>query len=118
LFFDAFIGSSYIVPFRVFCCFSNDCLVPFLELIFRHVSKGDSNTSFSNQILHLANPHDKLNTFVLYPSLGHISLSFHMQDEGFGMEQMSFDDLGLLLRVIEIRVVLHMLVHGIRFPIL
>jgi hypothetical protein len=34
------------------------------------------------------------------------------------MEQMSFDDLGLLLRVIEIRVVLHMLVHGVQFPIL
>jgi hypothetical protein len=34
------------------------------------------------------------------------------------MENMSFDDLGLLLRVIEIRVVLHMLIHGIRFPVL
>jgi hypothetical protein len=34
------------------------------------------------------------------------------------MENMSFDDLGLLLRVIEIRVVLHMLVHGVQFPIL
>jgi hypothetical protein len=34
------------------------------------------------------------------------------------MENMSFDDLGLLLRVIKIRMVLHMLVHGIRFPVL
>jgi hypothetical protein len=38
---DASIGSSHVVPFRDFCHFSNDCLVPFLELIFRHVSRGD-----------------------------------------------------------------------------
>jgi hypothetical protein len=31
---------------------------------------------------------------------------------------MSFDDLGLLLRVIEIQVVLHILVHGLQFPML
>jgi hypothetical protein len=49
-------------------------LVLFLELIFRHVSKGDSNISFLNQILHLANAHDKLSTFVLYPSLGFPSI--------------------------------------------
>jgi hypothetical protein len=42
--------------------------------ILRHVSKGDSRTSFSNQNLHLANPHDKLNTFVLYLSLGFPSI--------------------------------------------
>jgi hypothetical protein len=47
------------------------------------------------------------------PRLGHLSLSFHMQDEGFGKENMSFDDLGLLLEVIEVQMVLHMLVHGI-----
>jgi hypothetical protein len=29
------------------------------------------------------------------------------------MENMNFDDLSLLLGVIEIRVVLHMLVHGV-----
>jgi hypothetical protein len=34
------------------------------------------------------------------------------------MENMSFDDLDLFLRVIEIRMVLHILVHGHRFPIL
>jgi hypothetical protein len=34
------------------------------------------------------------------------------------MENMSFDDLGLLIKVIEIRVVLHILVHGLRFPVL
>jgi hypothetical protein len=34
------------------------------------------------------------------------------------MENMSFDDLGLLLRVIEIRIVLHILVHELRFPVL
>jgi hypothetical protein len=60
----------------------------FLEIVFRHASKGDS-TLFSNQTLHLVNPHDKLSTFVLYPSprfssihqltlwdlrLGHLSL--------------------------------------------
>jgi hypothetical protein len=31
---------------------------------------------------------------------------------------MSFDDLGLLLGVIEIQMVLHILVHGLRFPVL
>jgi hypothetical protein len=41
-----------------------------------------------------------------------------MQDEGYGMENMSFDDLGLVLGVIETRMVLHILVHGLRFPVL
>jgi hypothetical protein len=58
-----------------------------------HAFYGDSMASFMNQILHLANPHDKLSTFVLYPRLGfpsihrltlwylrlgHFSLSCHM----------------------------------------
>jgi hypothetical protein len=34
------------------------------------------------------------------------------------MENMSFDDLGLLLGVIETQMVLHILVHGLRFPVL
>jgi hypothetical protein len=34
------------------------------------------------------------------------------------MENMRFDDLGILLGVIEIRVVLHMLIHGLRFSML
>jgi hypothetical protein len=34
------------------------------------------------------------------------------------MENMSFDDLSLLHGVIETRMVLHILVHGLRFPIL
>jgi hypothetical protein len=34
------------------------------------------------------------------------------------MENMSFDDLGLLLGVIKIQMVLHILVHGLRFPVL
>jgi hypothetical protein len=34
------------------------------------------------------------------------------------MENMSFDDLGCLLVVIEIQRVLHMLVHGVRFDVL
>jgi hypothetical protein len=34
------------------------------------------------------------------------------------MENMSFDDLGLLLGVVEIWMVLHILVHGLRFPVL
>jgi hypothetical protein len=34
------------------------------------------------------------------------------------MENMRFDDLSRLLRVIEIQMILHMLVHGIRFDIL
>jgi hypothetical protein len=86
-----------------------------------------------NQNLHLPNPHDKLSIFVLYrslgftsiyrltlwdPRLGHLSPSFHIQDGGFGMENMSFDDLDLLLGVIETRMVLHILIHGLRFPIL
>jgi hypothetical protein len=36
-----------------------------------------------------------------------------MQDGGFAMENMSFDDLGLLLGVIETWIVLHILVHGL-----
>jgi hypothetical protein len=34
------------------------------------------------------------------------------------MENMSFDDLNLLLEVIEIHVVLHILIHGHKFPVL
>jgi hypothetical protein len=34
------------------------------------------------------------------------------------MENMSIDDLGILLGVIEIRVVLHIRVYGLRFPVL
>jgi hypothetical protein len=34
------------------------------------------------------------------------------------MENMSFDDLILLLGVIETQMVLHILVHGLRFPVL
>jgi hypothetical protein len=41
-----------------------------------------------------------------------------MQDGVIGMKNMSFDDLGLLLEVIETRMDLHILVHGLRFPIL
>jgi hypothetical protein len=39
-----------------------------------------------------------------------------MQGGGFGKENMSFDNLGLLLGVIEIQIVLYML--GVRFDIL
>jgi hypothetical protein len=34
------------------------------------------------------------------------------------MESMSFDGLRLLLGVTEIRMVLHILVHGLQFPVL
>jgi hypothetical protein len=34
------------------------------------------------------------------------------------MENMSFDDPTLLLGVIEIQMVLHILIHGLRFPVL
>jgi hypothetical protein len=34
------------------------------------------------------------------------------------MEDMNFNDLDLLLRVIEIQMVLHILVHGLQFPVL
>jgi hypothetical protein len=72
--YNASFSSSHVVPFRDSRRFSNDCLVLFLELIFWHVSKRDSNTLFLNQILHLANPHDKLSTFMLYPNLGFSSI--------------------------------------------
>jgi hypothetical protein len=71
-----------ILPLILLMLFPLEILIIFLmiasfflfELIFWHVSKGDANTSFSNQILHLANPHDNLSTFVLYPSLGFPSI--------------------------------------------
>jgi hypothetical protein len=80
-----------------------------------------------NQILHLTNPHDKLSIFVLYPSLGFPSIYrltlwdprlepiSHFSHVGlrFGKENMSFDDLGLSLGVIEIQMVLRMLAHGV-----
>jgi hypothetical protein len=66
--------------------------------------------------LHLANTHDKLSALYVSKSwvpkysltnpLGsktQTSLSFHMQDGVFGMEYMNFDDLDLLLGVIEIQ---------------
>jgi hypothetical protein len=34
------------------------------------------------------------------------------------MENISFDDLGLLLGVIEIQMVLHMLIHDVQFNVL
>jgi hypothetical protein len=34
------------------------------------------------------------------------------------MENMSFDDLGLLLGVIETQKVLHILIYGLQFPVL
>jgi hypothetical protein len=65
--------------------FSNDCLILFLKFIFWHVSKRDSKTSFSNQILHIANPHDNLSTFMLYPSLGFPSIyRLTLWDSGLG----------------------------------
>jgi hypothetical protein len=70
--------------FWFFLCWSLESLSPFYSnnhtrsfrraYISRHVSKGDSNTSFLNEILYLVNPHDKLSTFVLYPSLGFLSI--------------------------------------------
>jgi hypothetical protein len=104
-----------------------------LSLYLTAFSKGDSKTSFSNEILHLTYSHDKLSIFVLFlclgfpsiyrlilwdPRLGHLSLSlslslFSYVGWRFRMENMSFDDLGLLIGVIEIRVVLHILVHGL-----
>jgi hypothetical protein len=63
---DASIGSSHVVPLRDSRHFSNDRTRSFPQVnISRHVSKGDSKTSFSNQNLHLTNPHDKLSTFMM-----------------------------------------------------
>jgi hypothetical protein len=36
-----------------------------------------------------------------------------MQDGSFGKENMNFDDADFLLGVIEIRMVLHILIHGL-----
>jgi hypothetical protein len=110
--------------------FSNKhtCSFPRVNIL-RHASKGDSKTSFLNQILYHANPHDKLSTIIGDVSKSWVPkylptnplgsktqsfLSFHIYDRGFGMENMSFDDLGLLLRVIEIRMVLNVLVHAFK----
>jgi hypothetical protein len=62
---DASIGSSHDGPLRDSCHSSNDrtCSFPQVNISW-HASKGDSKTSFSNQNLHLANPHDKLSTFL------------------------------------------------------
>jgi hypothetical protein len=65
----------------LFTLFPLEILIIFLMIalfflrvnILWHVSKGDSRT-FSNQILHLANPHDKLSIFMLYPSLEFLSI--------------------------------------------
>jgi hypothetical protein len=69
------IGSSHVVPLIDYRRFSKDhtCSFPRVN-ISRHVSKGDSKTSFSNQNLDLANHHDKLSTFVTYPSHGFPSI--------------------------------------------
>jgi hypothetical protein len=64
--------------FWFFLCWSLESLSPFCSnddtcsfcrgYISRHVSKGDSNTSFMNQILHLTNPHDKLSVLCVSKS--------------------------------------------------
>jgi hypothetical protein len=41
-----------------------------------------------------------------------------MQDGGFGKENIRFDDLGLLLGVIEIQMILHILAHDVRLDVL
>jgi hypothetical protein len=41
-----------------------------------------------------------------------------MHDGGFGKENMRYDDLGLLLGVIEIQMVLHILALGVRLDVL
>jgi hypothetical protein len=62
-------------PWEILIIFLMIALVLFLELIFHSIFlRGDSNTSFLNQILHLADPHDKLSTLVLYPSLRFLSI--------------------------------------------
>jgi hypothetical protein len=81
--------------------------------------------------LHHANPHDKLSIIIGDVSKSWVPkylpinplgsktwtfLSFHMQDGDSGMENISFDDLGLLLGVIEIQMVLNILVHAFKSP--
>jgi hypothetical protein len=122
---DVSIGSSHVVPFRDSHHLSNDYLVPFLELLFQRVSKRDSKTSFLNQILHLANPHDKLSAFVciqvlgsqVFTDIGHLYLLSHVGWRFWDGEHelwWSWSWLG----VIEIQVVLHILLRGLQFPVL
>jgi hypothetical protein len=68
---DASFDSSYVGPLRASRRF---VLIITLALFFELISHGMllMGTQWllvMNQILHLANPHDKLSTFVLYPSL-------------------------------------------------
>jgi hypothetical protein len=60
---DAFIGSSHVVPLRASCHFFNNHTRSFPRVnISRHASKDE--TSFLNQNLHHADPHDKLSTII------------------------------------------------------
>jgi hypothetical protein len=77
-------------------------------------------TSFMNQILHLANPHDKLSALCVskfwvpkYSLTNPLGSKTRTSLSGFMKENMSFDDLGLLLGVIEIQMVLYIFVHGL-----
>jgi hypothetical protein len=85
---DTFISSSHIIPLRS-RRFSNDCLAPFFELISHGMLfRGTQCLLFMNQILHLANHHDKLSALCVSKSwvpsiyrltlcdsrLGHLSL--------------------------------------------
>jgi hypothetical protein len=66
-----------------FLCWSLESLSPFCSnnhtrsFLGAYISAcflGGFNDFFMNQILHFANPHDKLSTFMLYPSLGFPSI--------------------------------------------
>jgi hypothetical protein len=54
--------------------FSNDCTHSFPRINISACFYGGLKYSFSNQILHLANPRDKLSTFVLHPCPGFQSI--------------------------------------------
>jgi hypothetical protein len=58
-------------PWELLAIFPNNHTRSFPRVnISRHASKGESKTSFSNQILQHANPHDKLSAFVCIEILG------------------------------------------------
>jgi hypothetical protein len=76
--YDASFGSSYISPLRASHHFvliiTLALFLSFLGGLNGMIFRGTQWLLFINQILHLANPHDKLSTVVLYSHLGFPSI--------------------------------------------
>jgi hypothetical protein len=130
--------------FWFFLCWSLESLSPFCSsdhtcsfrwaYISRHAFYGDLMTSFMNRILHHANPHDKLSVLCVSKSwVPKYSLTNHLRFKTWTSLSLSLLSYAgwrrwngghelwrsqFLLGVIKIRVVLHMLVHGVWFLVL